>query len=98
MTNKIKRYMDLMNSPRSSCLAEEMSLAEEIRELLGENKELKKENITRYIRDTGDKKTVIYETRRGDAIETAFILSELQKEYPKDVIFATISERWTVNG
>lgn len=98
MTNRISAYMKLVNLPRSSSMEEEIKIMDKIRTYLNGTPKLNKFEVMRYIRDTGSKKICVFETRRGDDIETAFILSELQKLYPEDVVFATPSERWTVNG
>lgn len=97
MTDKINEYMKLVNMPRSASIEEEMELMNNIRTFLSDGHKLKKMEITRYVRDTGSKMTVIYETRRGDDSETAFILSELQKVYPNDIVFASPNMRYVID-
>lgn len=90
--------MELINTPRTSSIDEEKAIIEQINELVGDVPKVKAEHITRYIRDTGERKICVYETRCASVREMGFVINELQKKYPKDKIFATNSERYFAYG
>lgn len=96
MTNKIRKYFELINSPRKTSLDEEIKVIEEIGKLLKDAPRVKKTIVTRYIKDDGNKMTCIYETREADMTEMGFIIQELQKLHPNAFIFASPSERYEV--
>lgn len=95
MTDRINRYMQLKNSPITGSLEEEKKLIDEMLTIIGDTPKVESRYVVRYIVDTGNKKTCVYETGWAAESEVAFVIDELQKEHGCRV-FATIEHIYEV--
>lgn len=80
MTEKIREYFEIKNSPIGS-IWEEIGKNVRLMQLMGDLPEHKRTNITRFILDKGDVKQCVFEAENCDDNEKAFILRELKEKY-----------------